>query len=222
VVQVDYIQNMNLYSPSETAVPKLRQQLHDATTTGILLAAEEILAEQGVLKTKMQTIAKRAGVAVGTIYNHFPSREALLDALFAMRRRELHAVLDACLKERANEPFARQLHSLVRAVFGQFEEHRAFVGIAIETEHLRAHAPVETSEPEELSSMRQVQAAAEQVVGRGIAWGALKAKGAMLYPLVLTSLIRGVLVEGTQGDEEPYTNRTDAVVDLFLHGAATS
>lgn len=48
----------------------------------ILDAAERVLAERGPLAT-IQAIAQAAGVAKGTIYLHFPSRDALVDAVLA-------------------------------------------------------------------------------------------------------------------------------------------
>jgi AcrR family transcriptional regulator len=40
----------------------------------------EVVAEQGA-DASMREVARRAGVGIGTLYRHFPSREALLDAL---------------------------------------------------------------------------------------------------------------------------------------------
>lgn len=46
----------------------------------ILAAARELVAETGVDAT-MENIAQRAGVAVGTLYRHFPAKEDLVDAV---------------------------------------------------------------------------------------------------------------------------------------------
>lgn len=40
----------------------------------------EVIAEQGA-DASMREVARRAGVGIGTLYRHFPSREALLEAL---------------------------------------------------------------------------------------------------------------------------------------------
>ena len=47
----------------------------------ILEAATELFREQGFDTTTVQTIATSAGVAAGTVYLHFPSKEAILVAL---------------------------------------------------------------------------------------------------------------------------------------------
>jgi TetR/AcrR family transcriptional regulator len=47
------------------------------TIDALLRAAEEVFAAQGVEVTTVEEIAARAGVAVGSIYNHFGSKSGL-------------------------------------------------------------------------------------------------------------------------------------------------
>jgi AcrR family transcriptional regulator len=46
----------------------------------VLNAAREVFSEQG-REAQMDDVARRAMVGVGTVYRHFPTKEALLDAL---------------------------------------------------------------------------------------------------------------------------------------------
>jgi len=48
----------------------------------VLSAAREAFAEGGE-STALEEIARRAGVGIGTLYRHFPNRQALLEALYA-------------------------------------------------------------------------------------------------------------------------------------------
>jgi AcrR family transcriptional regulator len=57
----------------------------------ILDAARDLLIEQGTLDLKMTEVAKAAKVAVGTLYQFFPTRSALTQKLFA----EEMSVIDA-------------------------------------------------------------------------------------------------------------------------------
>ena len=57
----------------------------------LLAAASRLFVERGPTVPYVE-IAKEAGVGVGTIYRHFPSREALIEAAY---RSELDAVCDA-------------------------------------------------------------------------------------------------------------------------------
>src|SRR5918994_5355569 len=56
----------------------------------VLAAARTVFAEQGV-DAQMDDVARRADVGVGTVYRHFPTKEALLNALTD----ELFAVIAA-------------------------------------------------------------------------------------------------------------------------------
>jgi len=47
----------------------------------VLAAARDAFAERGA-ETSLEGIARRAGVGIGTLYRHFPTRQALLEAVY--------------------------------------------------------------------------------------------------------------------------------------------
>ena len=50
----------------------------------LVAAAREVFAEQGV-DASLEEIARRAGVGIGTLYRHFATRDALVEAIFERR-----------------------------------------------------------------------------------------------------------------------------------------
>jgi AcrR family transcriptional regulator len=60
----------------------------------ILDAAEAVFAAQG-LSASTEDVARRAGVGIGTVFRHFPTKEALIEAVFLARVRKLAAKADA-------------------------------------------------------------------------------------------------------------------------------
>ncbi|MCI2238575.1 MULTISPECIES: TetR/AcrR family transcriptional regulator [Kineococcus] len=78
--------------PRKTRSDKQRNRAH------ILEVAEEFFTEQGAASS-LDAIAKRAGIGPGTLYRHFPTREALLAALLEARDEELTARRDAIVAE---------------------------------------------------------------------------------------------------------------------------
>ena len=54
----------------------------------VLAAAREAFAEGGE-STSLEEIARRAGVGIGTLYRHFPNRQALLEAVYVDEVEEL-------------------------------------------------------------------------------------------------------------------------------------
>src|SRR5436190_2342685 len=75
----------NLVSTTETDAQTLisRPKRADARRNyeKVLAAAREAFAEGGE-STALEEIARRAGVGIGTLYRHFPNRQALLEALY--------------------------------------------------------------------------------------------------------------------------------------------
>jgi AcrR family transcriptional regulator len=57
----------------------------------VLAAAQEAFAAEG-LSVPLDEIARRAGVGAGTVYRHFPTKEALFEAIVLTR---LHAMSEA-------------------------------------------------------------------------------------------------------------------------------
>ena len=67
-----------------------REKTHNA----ILEAAKGIFGERGFGATTMDDIAAGAGVAKGAVYHHFPTKEALFEAVFDQVSRDLVDDLD--------------------------------------------------------------------------------------------------------------------------------
>jgi AcrR family transcriptional regulator len=70
-------------STPETSTLLTRPKRADARRNydKVLAAAREAFAEGGE-STALEEIARRAGVGIGTLYRHFPNRQALLEALY--------------------------------------------------------------------------------------------------------------------------------------------
>jgi AcrR family transcriptional regulator len=66
-----------------TATAAARPMRRDAERNRrlILSAARELFAQRG-LDASFEAVAREAGVGVGTLYRHFPNRQALIEALF--------------------------------------------------------------------------------------------------------------------------------------------
>ncbi|MFI6468148.1 TetR/AcrR family transcriptional regulator [Streptomyces sp. NPDC050538] len=62
----------------------------------LLAAATELFGERG-LDASLEEIARRAGVSIGTLYNHFPTREAFWEAIFPARLAALDQITETAL-----------------------------------------------------------------------------------------------------------------------------
>jgi AcrR family transcriptional regulator len=77
-------------NPAGTAEPLARPQRADARRNyeKVLAAARDAFTESGA-ETSLEEIARRAGVGIGTLYRHFPNRQALLEAVYVDEVQEL-------------------------------------------------------------------------------------------------------------------------------------
>ena len=67
------------HHPDPSRPPQARGRAPNYET--VLAAAREAFAEGGE-STALEEIARRAGVGIGTLYRHFPNRQALLEAVY--------------------------------------------------------------------------------------------------------------------------------------------
>ncbi|MGH8964978.1 MAG: TetR/AcrR family transcriptional regulator [Actinomycetes bacterium] len=94
----------------------------------VLLAASELFAEHGD-QVHMADVAKAAGVGIGTVYRHFPTRQDLVEAVAEERFADiLRYVRLECLPN----PDARQALACFLARVGRVNEEGRGVASAIE------------------------------------------------------------------------------------------
>lgn len=83
---------------SEQRGPKFRRRA-EARPDEVLDAALELFMEKGFAATRVDDIAKRAGLSKGAVYLYFPSKEAVLEALV---RRSIIPIADSALEALRN------------------------------------------------------------------------------------------------------------------------
>jgi AcrR family transcriptional regulator len=117
---------------SEASVPKRRRADAERSVAAILDAALEALASDP--DSSMSEIARRAGVVRATIYVHFPTRTALLDAVME------HAVAQVVEAMRGAEPQRGEpVEALERVLLATWRELARFHALlALNTARLSA------------------------------------------------------------------------------------
>ncbi|MEU5461079.1 TetR/AcrR family transcriptional regulator [Streptomyces althioticus] len=105
--------------PEEPAPPRLRR---DALRNRerLVEAAHAVFAEQG-LEAPLDVIARRAGVGNATLYRHFPTRAALVDAVF---RGQLTGTMEAGERARRAPDAWAGLAGYLDAVFATLAADR--------------------------------------------------------------------------------------------------
>ena len=89
----------------------------------VLEVAEGVFAKNGFRSASMEEIATRAELSVGSLYNLFPSKEALFSAVVERGHDQLLSGVRSALAGEASP--LRQLELLAASALGYFEQHEA-------------------------------------------------------------------------------------------------
>lgn len=117
--------------PDEAETPRARKPVRkrgEARVRALLAAAEGVIAERGVEAATMTEIAERAGASIGSLYQFFPTKALIADALHGDLMERFQAELAAVAAVLA-PPAERAVQALDRlAAF--LVAHPAFAALA--------------------------------------------------------------------------------------------
>ena len=101
----------------------------ERTHQAILDAAYDLIIEQGYAATSVRQIAERAGLALGSIYNHFASKEEIFHAIVRERHPffQIVPILNSVQGESAEEFVRKAAHTLV----DQLGHHPDFLNLML-------------------------------------------------------------------------------------------
>ena len=219
---------MNLNSSSDERV-SLRAKFRRATREAILNAAAGILGDNGGAQARMEDIAARAGVAVGTVYNYFEDRRALVTALLETRTKTLLDVLDdaaapvrgrkrTAATRTAADAFEAELAGFVSAVAAHFDANRFLLHVLLDEERNRGIDAKAASRRRTVFG--QLLSRAERLMEKGIRIRALRKDDPAMYAALLVGMVRGVAISALSRQLTISTDGTASIVRVFVRGAA--
>jgi AcrR family transcriptional regulator len=194
--------------------------MRESTKQAILDAAEFVYAARGLSGGRLEEIADQAGVAVGTLYNHFSDRDALVRALLDAKRTDLIRCIDVGISV-AGGQFTPQLIALVGSVFEHYSQHQGWFTLLTQTEHGRhsagAVAPASRISP----FQRDLVQRARCVIELGQRQRRLEKEDSRLLASLLVGMLRAAILDQLGRPRPlPPSELADKVVRIFLKGAA--
>ena len=96
--------------PRKTASQKRSR----ATVEALVEATARILGREGFERASTNRIADEAGVSIGSLYQYFPGKEALVAAVMERHKNEMMAVLRSKLVEVESWPLEKAVGELVK------------------------------------------------------------------------------------------------------------
>ena len=213
-------------NPPSSSEPRLtlRDRFRAATREAILEAAAGLLTADGAAHVRMEDIAAAAGIAVGTLYNYFEDRAALVRALLDTPTRTLFAVLDApparSGRTEGDAPavFARELSAFVTTVVHHFNTNRVLLRLLREEEGRRGVDVRGVTRRRGV--LDELFLRAERLAARGIRTHVLRKADPATYAAILVGMIRGVVWSALDRGAALPADAGAAIVRVFLTGAA--
>jgi AcrR family transcriptional regulator len=218
---------MNPASSSEPRL-KLRERLRGATRDAILEAAAEVFSA-GATQARMEDIAARAGVAVGTVYNYFEDRTALVNALLEGRRRDMFDALDRAVspsltkvtgrsREKTTVSFEAELERFVAPLASHFDANRSLLSVLLDEELNRGIDAAAASHRHTIQ--HEVLERAERLMAKGIRSHALQKGNPTVYAAMLVGMVRGVATSALAHPDARFADSAREIVRVFLKGAS--
>ncbi|MGB8931235.1 MAG: TetR/AcrR family transcriptional regulator [Anaeromyxobacteraceae bacterium] len=193
-------------------VGRLRERLREETASVILAAAEQVIGEDGLHAARMERIAARAGVSVGTVYNYFADRAALVQSLFDSRAAGMQEHLDRALAAVQGLPAPAQVEAILAGMAEHARSHGPFFA-ALMSEHM---GPARLRPP---TFAREVlQRRTNELVARAVAAGEFRDDSDGLFAEALVAIARLVLTRTVEGKLGP--RDVPALAELYVRGVA--
>lgn len=191
---------------------RVTAEVKAATRRRILEAARERFGASGFEATTTREIAAAAGIAAGTLFNYFASKEAIVMAMVAEALGESRREFEAGPR---GESLEEDLFGLIAAELRGLRPHRGYVRPVLETA-LSPMARAEASPEGEAIRVEHLEAVGRLIAGR--------APGGLPSPVAWNlywTLYTGVLAFWA-GDASPHQEDTLAVLDHYLRAFVAS
>lgn len=195
-------------SPSVSSRKQPQQARSNELVAAILDAAVQVLAKEGAQRFTTARVAERAGVSVGSLYQYFPNKAAILFRLQSDEWRCTSELLRGILADQTKPPPAR-LRALVNAFIRSECEEAAIRGA------LSDAAPLYRDAPE----AQDARAAGEGIVAAFMREALPKASEAtreLAGELIKTTLAEvGKRFSETPRSEAEIARHADGLADMF-------
>lgn len=195
-------------NPAISSRKQPKQARSNDLVSAVLQAAAQVLATEGAPRFTTARVAERAGVSVGSLYQYFPNKAAILFRLQSDEWRQTSTMLRDILEDTSLTP-SQRLHTLVHA-FIRSECDEAAVRVA-----LNDAAPLYRDAPEASEARGTGDRAMQRFLRE-----ALPRASPATRRLAGTVMIDTLGTAGKAFSESPRTNAqiktyADAMADMF-------
>lgn len=179
----------------------------DLTRLRLIRAALELFTTRGYHDTTTAQIAKKAGIAEGTIYKHFSSKQHLVNELYrAAQRWALRVVQDAPRRAEAGTARA-QLTAVAHGLVEGAAQETAIVKLGL------LESPAGILDEESRRTEREFRMALERIVAEGKAQNAVRTGAVEVWAGVWLAVISHALRKITGAEWKPGDTSVRLVIE---------
>jgi len=187
----------------------------DFRRTQILTAARQSFTRRGVTHTTMDAIARAAGVAKGTVYLYYRSKDEVLQQILTEDLAELNDEALRCTT--GTGTLEDRLRTFLHAVISFFERRRDF----IEHCQLEMRPDVRKKAKQKLGLVFGAQTDAWRAVLKNEARRGMRAADVDATARAIVSLAHGMAIQRLRGwQTEPLDAAVASATSLILHGVS--
>lgn len=179
----------------------------ELTRQRLIRAALELFTTRGYHDTTTAQIAKKAGIAEGTIYRHFASKQRLVNELYRAAQRWAATLV----QETARDPGGGTARARLTAVGVGLVDGAAHETAIVKLGLLEPLAPV--LDDESRKAEREFLAALERLIAEGKAQGSVRTGAVEIWAGVWLSTLRHALLKIVAGDWKPGDTGVRLVID---------
>lgn len=179
----------------------------ELTRQRLIRAALELFTTRGYHDTTTAQIAKKAGIAEGTIYRHFASKQQLVNELYRAAQRWAAKVV----QEAARNPDAGTARAQLTAVAHGLIDGAVNDGGVVKLGLLEPLDPV--LDEDSRKARREFRVALERMVAEGKAQNAVRTGAVEIWAGVWLATVSHALVKVVAGDWKPGDTGVRLVID---------
>ena len=182
-----------------TAIELTRQRL--------IRTALELFTTRGYHDTTTAQIAKKAGIAEGTIYRHFASKQQLFNELYRAAQRWATKIVQETGRDSEAGPARAQLTAVAHGLIEGAAHDTAVVKLRL------LEPPRAVLDDESRKTEREFRAALERIVAEGKAQGAVRTGAVEIWAGVWLATISYALQKVVAGEWKPGDTGVRLVID---------
>lgn len=210
--------------PRRPAVKRPRwKRRPDARPEEIIEAAIEVFGQQGFARTKLDDVARKAGVSKGTLYLYFDSKDALFRAMMKARLEAKLATAEELVRNWTGNS-ADLLRAYARMHWTTMNQPESVRIVRLVMSELVSFPELARWYYQE--GVMRMRGVVERILARGVASGEFRPGNEALTARLLQLL----LAQAAQFrhylmpyDPQPVSSEVmlEAILDLYLHGITT-